>query len=151
MWDSIISLILNDFVPIFFMLNLFRNSKVDFRGRSTNFYKVPSSKKGVGGGRSFPLWTQSKVSPRFSLESFPRYSILKCTLWKLFLSLCANILCARHSRHSSHHHPIHPPLLFGPGSKFHHFLVWKASHSNFYITLFTTIVTEYNLKNGRLL
>ena len=74
---------------------------------STSFRGGPpiSINSQVQKGRSFRLWTQSKVSPRFSLESFPRYSILKYTLymlsWKLSLFLYANLLWAR-----PHDHPI---------------------------------------------
>ena len=75
---TIISLILTDFVPIFFIFNLFRNilgghsdfekSQVDFRGWGVNpFQKSPDpARRG-----SSPLWTVSQVPPLFSLESFP--------------------------------------------------------------------------------
>ena len=68
-----------DFVQIFFIFNLFQRN---FRG-SFCFKTIPSLKKSqvdFKGGRgsshygrrvSDPLWTQSNVSPLFSLESFP--------------------------------------------------------------------------------
>ena len=88
---TIISLILIDFVPIFFIFNLFRRIfRGSFRFKKSQVQKSPklilgggqpisiksqvqkNPKLGRGGGGSFPLWTQSKVSPLFSLESFPK-------------------------------------------------------------------------------
>ena len=93
---TIISLILTDFVPIFFIFNLFRkNFRGSFRfkkvpspklilgGGSTHFKKVPSSKKSqpLQGGGSCPLWTNSQVWLLFRLESFPkRYGCISRTL-----------------------------------------------------------------------
>ena len=85
---TIISLILTDFVPIFFIFNLFRKT---FRG-SFRFKKVPSPKLILGGGVNpfqkspkfkkvpmgpCPIWTNSQVWLLFRLESFPKPVDLK--------------------------------------------------------------------------
>ena len=88
---TIISPILIDFLPTFFIFNLFRRifresfrfkkilsskkSQVDFRGGwSTHFKKsqVQKSPNPARGGGSCPLWTNSQVSLLFRLESFPK-------------------------------------------------------------------------------
>ena len=86
---TIISLILTDFVPIFFIFNLFqknlgghslfKKSQVDFRGeggggvkpifKKSQVKKNPNHARGEGG--SSPLQSVSQVSPLVSLESFP--------------------------------------------------------------------------------
>ena len=96
---TFISLIITDFVQIFFIFSLFRKNfrgsfhfkkspvqtspKFILGGRSNHFNKVPSSKKSqpCSGGRgavgSSPPWTNSQVSPAFSIGklSLTRYLV----------------------------------------------------------------------------
>ena len=109
---TIISLILIDFVPIFFIFNLFQRI---FRG-SFSFKKSQvkkSPKLILGGGRgqpisiksqvqkspnparggSSPLWTNSQVSLLFRMESFPSSHVCFTIEYKNLISSNFGLIC----------------------------------------------------------